>query len=617
MSKMLFRDHLLEFAEHTLGSSFDSLGDKQRSVLMARFYAEQILRPNYPGLVPETEEDLEECLVDGSNDCGVDFLAKQENTVLIVQAKYSGGKKKGKKATEPFSDFDSFCNVLERLYAGPKRYQMNRKLREACVDIDWDLDNFSLHYITLRQVQSNAWTRAEQGVESIPDLIDLSERTNLELLDEENLNMGLRDALRKESEPTETVRVLLSPNADQPPYLTFDDPETGRKSVVARVAGSQVAELYQRYRSRLFTLNIRNYVGDTSTNKGIRNTAIENPTSFYYFNNGICAVATRIRQDPEDEKGRVILCDRFSIINGAQTVRSLAKAHAEDKDALRKVRVLLRIVEYGKLTSGEQSFLDNVIKFNNTQNSIKLSDFRSNDRVQVDLASLFWKLPARNGKKFRYRNKRTGEAGQKVISISMEEFTKAIYAFQFGPADVFGGTQHLFDTGKDGGYRKLFGDEGNGLTSQNFERLAGIWFICEHAGEIWKRLRKETANEALERRWLVYFAVGESLRLIYQKVGKSLERDLQLVCNPHLKAGSGKKYEHWRKVVGNHVNLFSVPALTKSYENAQKTSGFTHRNWFRDVRTLDAVRSELASFIGIAAVHPESYIFGGFSGSSE
>ena len=40
---------------------------------------------------------------------------------------------------------------------------MNQKLKEAVVDIDWDKDNFMLHYITLQQPAENSYVRPEQG----------------------------------------------------------------------------------------------------------------------------------------------------------------------------------------------------------------------------------------------------------------------------------------------------------------------------------------------------------------------------------------------------------------------------------------------------------------------
>jgi hypothetical protein len=50
------------------------------------------------------------------------------------------------------------------------------------------------------------------------------------------------------------------------------------------ISGSEIAELYTPNRLRLFAMNIRDWVGDTSTNKGIVATAENRPEDFLFFN---------------------------------------------------------------------------------------------------------------------------------------------------------------------------------------------------------------------------------------------------------------------------------------------------------------------------------------------
>lgn len=606
MQKELFRDHLRDYVSRELKDSFDGLSHKQRSVWMTRFYADRVLRAVFPSLIPEAEEDLNECAIDGSDDCGVDFLVRQGNTVLVLQAKYSSVKKRGKKTTEAPETFEYFSNVLARLYAGPETLKMNRKLKEAIGDIEWEHDAFILHYITLYKPAENDWAIADRGVPVLPDVNDLPERTTLELLDEEKLNIALRDAMQREHGEVPKIGVTFSRNAeDQPPFLCFEDPADQRVTYVGRVNGTQLATLFNTHKSRLFTLNIRNYIGNTMTNREIRKTATESPGQFFYRNNGICAVAARISPRDNDP---VLECENFSIINGAQTVRSLAKAHAQDPKSVHQVEVLLRVVEYKpKITESEQRFLDNVIKYNNTQNAIKLSDFRSNDRVQHSLRKHFSDLPSRGGKKFQYKNKRTGERDANYVAIGMEEFIKSIHAFQFGPDDVYGGTQYMFDTDEKGGYGKLFGDGSIEVTSERFRELAGIWFLCEYVRELWKR-REHSEAEALERRWMVYFAVGESLRIIYRLAARPMVEELRLLADPRWKEGSEPKYEHLRVVTKAHAEA-AFSAVKKAYEAAKKVEGFTHRNWFRNESTLKEIGSELESFAQFMAQMPEKYLY--------
>ena len=154
--KELFREHFKDYVTSGLKLKFDNLNEVQRSKYMATFYAEKVIQSVNPGLVPTTEEELVTCLVDGPDDCGVDFLSREGNTVLIIQAKFSGTKKAGSKQIEDAERFDYFCSVLARLYAGPKKFKMNQKVKEARAEIDWDRDSFLLHYITLAQPAESA-----------------------------------------------------------------------------------------------------------------------------------------------------------------------------------------------------------------------------------------------------------------------------------------------------------------------------------------------------------------------------------------------------------------------------------------------------------------------------
>ena len=84
------------------------------------------------------------------------------------------------------------------------------------------------------------------------------------------------------------------------------------------------------------------------------------------------------------------------------------------------------------------------------------------------------------------------------IPIRMEEFTKTIYSFRFGPPDMHGGTKHLFDPSRDqGGYFQLFGDRESGeihtkLTAEQFQIFVGTWFLCEYAKAGWKQAKSLT-----------------------------------------------------------------------------------------------------------------------------
>jgi hypothetical protein len=53
------------------------------------------------------------------------------------------------------------------------------------------------------------------------------------------------------------------------------------KSYIGVLSAQQIHQLYTRHRDKLFNLNIRNYIGDTRTNKDIIRTAKEEPDRFF------------------------------------------------------------------------------------------------------------------------------------------------------------------------------------------------------------------------------------------------------------------------------------------------------------------------------------------------
>ncbi|MEN6602543.1 MAG: AIPR family protein [Bryobacteraceae bacterium] len=600
-----FRDHLREWVETTLKEPFNELTDVQRSKLMARFFAEKVLGPRNPTLLPFADEDLDACVVDGKDDCGVDFISREGEVILIIQAKFSGGKKLTKRPHEEAADFEYFRSVLSRL-KNFRTLQMSQPLRELAAEIDWDTDKFQLYYITLRQLTSNQQTSLMVEIEPIPDLPDLPDRTELYLLDENKLNVELRDTLSIDRSEAKTSRLLFTDNKGSRPWIRLGTEE--RTCYVGRISGAKLSVLFQENQSRLFSLNIRNYIGDNATNKAIRQTAVDAADDFFFYNNGISALATRITPDQHDE--RVLLCERLSIINGAQTIRSLHKAHVISKSATHEVQVLMRVTEFdAKKTAAEQQFLDNVTKYNNTQNAIKVSDFRSNDKVQFDLRKRFDALPSVGGKKFLYKNKRSGERESDRIVIGMEDFVKTLYAFRFGPDDVYGGTGHVFDATQNGGYTKLFGEGGEilpCLSGDCFSLYAGIWFACNQAKDIWRAKLREGKEPALERRWMFFYALGESIRVAYQHLGLDRDAALRSLSNPKWlkepETGSTKK------VLLRHCKV-AIKGLVDAYRESSKDPVFTHRNWFRSQATLTSITEQIRSSWTLLADHGEDYVW--------
>jgi len=212
-SKLKFRDELKSYVKKVLDVDLDRLPPTRQSKAMTRFYVERVRRIFSPGLVPTEPEDFDACLIDGADDCGVDFISRGDGEVLIIQAKY-----RGYGVNEKLGDITEFCEVLGRIHPDiGKKYKKNYKLMEAVGDIDWDNDTFQLVFISLGRLGPNLRTKEEEGPTLGPALMDLRDRCELTLCEESDLNVELREAISAGEMITEPVSVTFLPNEEGSP----------------------------------------------------------------------------------------------------------------------------------------------------------------------------------------------------------------------------------------------------------------------------------------------------------------------------------------------------------------------------------------------------------------
>jgi hypothetical protein len=158
-------------------------------VIAKNFYLHRLQLTN-PGVLPDDAEDLEASIADGPSDAGVDFLARVDGHVLIIQAKY---RRSGK--IENPEDFEYFCNVLSRLHSTKgSEYKISARVRELSSEIDWERDTFDLHFITLGRANDNIRARENDGQNSVYNLPGIEERVEITFYDESLLNQLLREA---------------------------------------------------------------------------------------------------------------------------------------------------------------------------------------------------------------------------------------------------------------------------------------------------------------------------------------------------------------------------------------------------------------------------------------
>ena len=232
-------------------------------------------------------------------------------------------------------------------------------------------------------------------------------------------------------------------------WLMFDKP---RRTIVAVVKANTLINLYRKERERIFAVNIRSFLGRKGINRDIVATAQKHPDKFFYFNNGASAICTGIEFDEKTGRFRG---ENFQVINGAQTIGALKSAKEVSSDT----EVLLRITE-GESVKTEKGFNADVIRFNNTQNIIKSSDFRSNDPIQLWLEKRFSEHRARGTqeKRIAYMRKRTFKRAPHADVLRLEDMARIRYTWLKEPTRATADPKSLWAFVVDGGaYEIAFG----------------------------------------------------------------------------------------------------------------------------------------------------------------
>lgn len=154
-------------------------------------------------------------------------------------------------------------------------------------------------------------------------------------------------------------------------------------AIVGAVPASELARLHKTHGNQLFEGNVRLFIGERKggINEKIVETANLRPGEFWALNNGITIVAESFERI-SDEKYTI---KGFSIVNGCQTTVSLSKALERSTDS-GKAQVLLRVV------GAKKALLTDIVRYNNTQNPVKLSAVRLLDPIQESLRNAFDKV---------------------------------------------------------------------------------------------------------------------------------------------------------------------------------------------------------------------------------
>lgn len=319
-----------------------------------------------------TEKSLSELahfITDGQNDGGIDliFFDSNERSLYLVQTKWHDDGHGSMELGDVLKFIDGVKKVLDNDIGS-----MNNRIKDRKTDIESALYDANAKFVLVL---------AHTGQESLS--IDVS-GTISAYVDSQNDTselMSVRVLTQAELHRAVAAGVAGSPIALEVQISSWGQMRAPHFAIYGQVCATDVAAWMQAHGARLFDSNLRHFLGTSVVNQDIVTTLVERPEDFWYFNNGITAIATDVAKKPLGGNSTdfgIFECAGFSVVNGAQTVGSIHAAAAQKPESVAKAMVPVRIISNG---SGD-AFSSDVTRFTNTQNAIEKRDFVALDPQQ-------------------------------------------------------------------------------------------------------------------------------------------------------------------------------------------------------------------------------------------
>ncbi|MBE1461367.1 AIPR family protein [Kibdelosporangium phytohabitans] len=310
--------------------------------------------------------------------------------------------------------------------------------------------------------------------------------------------------------------ILVTDTIDVPVANWFSESGDGWVAICTSVPASWLHELINKYGDRLFSANVRGYMplrrSAQNINFGIEQTARNQPGRFWAFNNGVTALVNGLI---EYDGGSSLKVSGIAIVNGAQTTGSLGHVPV---GLLSDVRVLIRFVR-----AVDAELVEDIIRYNNSQNQIKPSDFRSGDKHQERLRGEFKRIPDST-----YLGARRGgpedRARKPSNMIASDTAAQALAAFHQDPGTAYHDLRGIWE--KDSIYSRYFSEH---TTAKHIVFCYSLWTsvvnVKSRISSIPVDEQTDDDREALDflrRRGSLYLLVAAIARSAEIYIGRAL-----------------------------------------------------------------------------------------------
>ncbi|AXV83332.1 AIPR family protein [Ralstonia solanacearum] len=417
--------HLTEFNKHAVLQ--EKYGSNAYMLWVLGLYLDE----------PDLDALAGRSLTDGGNDKCLDFLEvdKTGQKIVVAQGYFShkpGDKAPSKKASDLTIAASWLANGDKNAKTINERVRLRSQECRAALEAE-EIEQIELLYVHNRPESLN--TQEE---------LDTCSKTAQKLFEKYEIPVTCREIGLREIEALYRERSSHILVRDD---ITVEGKHLGSHSTedwdahIYTVKGNWLRLLFRQYDDRLFSANYRGFLGISKRkkiNSAIKNTAERQPTDFWVYNNGITLLANEVVR-----RGRKTTLKGISIINGAQTTGSLGSV--DQLVGLSDVSVMCRVV-----VCKNPEKIDDIVKYNNTQNRITTWDQYANDETQSVIRAQFAEIG------YEYSMKRGFDSVDAAIGI--EKAAQPILSFNGHYVDANRSKNSIFDRPEI--YKRAFADRG-------------------------------------------------------------------------------------------------------------------------------------------------------------
>ena len=350
---------------HSIKEEFTCLKNKKDDYAFSALVVKSTYYKN-PSL-SLTNSEVEEMIVDGGYDGGVDFMLSDPNSeasdLIIGQSKY-------------YKDisFEVVKNAVIKMLTfyndmkeGHYEY-VNNNVQQRFLTLDAEVGEESKVWFVFSTSAEKNGIRTDRVKKAAKEVIGDSANIEIVIQFGEDIVESIKE-LESRRPTVESGKIKIDTKDN---YLVYGD-----EAMIANVSAFSLKQLYAQHGNNVLSRNLRYHVAGRDIDRAIENTIKTDPESFWFKNNGITIICDSFYVD-----GKEIKLKNFSIVNGGQTTYMIHKSNdvVEDNDFYLPCKIIKTV---GNSEDEKNVFSLEIAKATNSQKAIKPSDLRSNSPEQV------------------------------------------------------------------------------------------------------------------------------------------------------------------------------------------------------------------------------------------